>query len=86
VGLYQSQVIPMCFDGDTNSPITLYEWGWNIKSGKMILNCPETFWAYPFLAIMCSRYGIPLVHTDDQFYETISARLDALGVESVKEK
>ena len=35
------------------------------KNGKLIVFCQESFYRYDNIRIVCERYGIPLINTND---------------------
>ena len=54
--------ILMYFDSKTKSPISLLELGLYAHRNKLVVCCPEDFWRYGNVAIVCERYKIPLYH------------------------
>jgi len=63
--LERCDVIAMYFQPGTRSPITLLELGLQAASGKVIVCCPEGFWRKGNVDIVCSRYGITCVTTEE---------------------
>lgn len=56
-GQENSDVIPVYFDPQTKSVITMLEIG--LFNRKCIICCPEPFWRKGNVDIICERYGIP---------------------------
>lgn len=54
----KANIIAMCFDPKTKSPITLLELGLHAESDKLIVFCPEGYWRKGNVDIVCRRYGI----------------------------
>lgn len=60
-----ADLIIICFEGGTMSPISLLELGLFAKTGKIRVVCPKEFWRKGNVDIVCSFYDIPLyVHID----------------------
>lgn len=57
------------FDPKTKSPITLLEIGLYGTADDTIVCCPKEFWRYGNVAMVCERYGIPLVHTYEEMID-----------------
>lgn len=51
-------IIPMYFDPNTKSPITLLELGLHAKDKKLIVCCPNGFWRKGNVDIVCKRYKV----------------------------
>ena len=68
--LNMAETIMVYFDPNTKSPITLFELGYHIHSGKVILCCPDGFWRKGNIEIYADRERINLYNTLD---EVISA-------------
>lgn len=60
--LEKSDIIIMNILGNSKSPISLLELGLFAKSGKLEVICPEEFYRYDNVRIVCERNGIPLRH------------------------
>ena len=63
--LEECDVIAMYYDPNTKSPISLLELGLYARSGKLIVCCPTGFWRQGNVAIVCSKYGIPLFENEN---------------------
>lgn len=50
----------------TYSPISLYEFGKFIHSGKCLMVCPEGFWRKANVDFECSQYNIPQFDSIDE--------------------
>ena len=44
----------------SQSPTPLMLFGHLVRTGKMICKCPQEYFAYPLIKLMCERYQIPL--------------------------
>lgn len=63
--------IIMYFDPKTKSPISLLELGLFVKSGKLIVVCPEGFWRKGNVDIVCERYGVKQAKTLEEAVKDI---------------
>lgn len=61
--LDEADIIVMYFDPKTDAPITLLELGKHLKSGKLVVCCPEGFWRKGNVDIECQRAKVPQVDT-----------------------
>jgi hypothetical protein len=61
----------------TKSPISLLELGLYMKSGKLIVYCPEGYWRKGNVDILCRHYigYVVQVHTWEQFMEVLRGRM-----------
>lgn len=72
IGLEECDLVALCFDPSTKSPISLLELGWLLgRRRRLIVCCPDGFWRKGNVEIVCRRYGAPLVHTRQEFVEQI---------------
>ena len=62
-GLHQANKILMYLDPMTKSPISLLEFGMFVKSGKLIVVCPEGFYRKQNVKITAELYGCPVFDT-----------------------
>lgn len=58
--LEKTDHIIMHIDPTTLSPVTLIEFGMYVRSGKLIVSCPNGFWRKGNIDIVCSKYDVPL--------------------------
>ena len=63
--LEKSDFILMNILGNSQSPITLLEFGMFAKSGKLLVCCPKEFYRYGNIQVMCYRYNVPLYNNVD---------------------
>ena len=68
-------VIPMYFDPNTKSPISLLELGLFAKSGKLIVYCPEGFWRKGNVDVVCKRYEVARANSPMELVEKTIAKL-----------
>lgn len=69
-GQTTADIIVYYFDPNTKSPITLLELGL-FGDHHVIVCCPQTFWRYGNVAIVCQWVGATLVHTFDELVEEL---------------
>ena len=69
--LEKADIIIMYFDPNTQSPISLLEFGLYAKCDpyKMIVLCPEGFWRKGNVDIVCERYGVDQAKDFDELVE-----------------
>jgi hypothetical protein len=65
----RADLIPMYFDPDTKSPISLMELGLNARSGKLVVYCPRKFWKKGNVDVVAERYDFPVFENKDVFFE-----------------
>lgn len=65
------------FDPNTKSPITLLELG-IYKDKNLVVCCPENFYRYGNVVMVCDKYKIPLVHSFDTLVVLLQLRFDGL--------
>ena len=74
-------IIPMYFDENTKSPITLLELGLfadrysSATDQKIIVYCPKGFWRKGNVDIVCSRYGIQVFENEETWFNAIVSKL-----------
>ena len=61
----EADVIALYLQANTMSPISLLELGRHVKDGKLVVCCLEGFWRRGNVQIVCDRYGIPLLDTEE---------------------
>lgn len=61
----EADFIIMNIIGDSKSPISLMEIGLYAQSGKLIVFCPEDFYRFDNVMVVCERHNIPLHRTND---------------------
>ena len=71
----RANIIAMCFDPATKSPISLLELGLYADSGKLIVYCPEGFWRKGNVDIVCRRYKIPMMVSEEDLILTVKGKL-----------
>jgi hypothetical protein len=65
-GLDRADAILMYLAPGSQAPISLLELGLYAGKGTLIVCCAKTFWRRGNVAVVCQRYGIPLLdHLDD---------------------
>jgi len=63
--------IVMYFDPKTESPISMMELGIHVKSGKLLVICPEGFWKKGNIDITCEFYKARQIESIDEFIEIL---------------
>lgn len=72
----RADLVVFYFDPQTKSPITLMELGYCIGLKKnIVVCCPEDFYRYGNVVIMCRLIGVTPVHTFDEFVTKIRGKL-----------
>jgi len=61
--LEASDIIVMYFAPDSQSPISLLEFGLYAKTDKLIVLCPDGFWRKGNVEIVSEKYNVPTVNT-----------------------
>jgi len=64
--LEQADIIIMFFANNTQSPISLLEFGLYARSKKMYVVCENEFWRKGNIDVVCERYGIMQFDNLDQ--------------------
>ena len=67
--LSKADVIALFLQPGTMSPISLMELGMHAADGKMVVCCPPGYWRRGNVQVVCQRYGIPLVETQEELIE-----------------
>lgn len=75
-GLETADNVLFNFLPNSKSPVTMLELGliigWKISYHKEVLViCPPEFYRYANIEAVCSRYGITLFHTEEDFVRTV---------------
>ncbi len=73
--LEAADIIALVFSHGTKSPISLLECGLYVRTGKLIVCCPEGFWRKGNVDIVCRRYGVSQVNTIPELADAIRAAL-----------
>ena len=73
--LDDSDIIVMFIDPNTKSPITLIELGLHVKSGKLVVCCPEGFWKKGNVDITCNKYGAKNVQSIEELLKEVKKLL-----------
>ena len=70
-GLDNAAVIAMYFEPKTKSPISLLEFGMHMRSGKVIVCCPDGYEKKGNVEVTCKFYGVPMYETLDELKEAL---------------
>jgi hypothetical protein len=73
-GLEQSNVIVLYFNSNGDAPISLLEFGSFLRSGRMIVRCPDGYKHKGYVDILCNRYGIRQVDSLGEIADDIRSR------------
>jgi hypothetical protein len=71
-------VIALYFQSEGPSPISLLELGLYAASEKLIVCCEKGFWRRGNVQIVCDRYGVKLVETEEELIAETRERLEEL--------
>ena len=74
-----ADIIVFYFDPDTQAPISLMELGLFVKSGKCVVCCPERYWKWGYVTLVCKRWGVEVVGTLAELGKAVVRRLEAKG-------
>ena len=75
-----ADIIAFYFDPDTQAPISLLELGLFVRSGKCVVCCPERYWKWGNVALVCERSGVEVVGTLAELGESVVRKLEARGL------
>lgn len=79
-------VIALYFQPGTMSPISLLELGLHAESGRVVVCCPEGFWRKGNVDIVCRRYGLTMVDSQDELIAETRRRLEEKVLEKQNTK
>jgi hypothetical protein len=68
----QADLIIMNFLPQSQSPITLLEFGLFAKEKKLMVCCPDEFWRSGNIQVVCEKFSIPLFKTMEELLLNIS--------------
>lgn len=77
--LEKSDIICLYLDPNTKSPISLLELGIHIRSGKLVVCCPDGFYRKANVDITCARYGVEVHGSYDLFLVALKDRINAIS-------
>ena len=77
--LEKSDIICLYLDPNTKSPISLLELGIHIRSGKLVVCCPEGFYRKANIDITCARYGVDVHGSYDSFIVALKDKINAIS-------
>jgi len=70
-------LIAFYFAPASQAPITLLELGLAARARKAVVCCPEGYWRRGNVAVVCERYGVPMVESLDDLAQAIRQYGDA---------
>ena len=76
-GLERANVVAVWFAPDTKSPVTLLELGLHVRSGRLVVGCPDGFWRKGNIEVVCKRFDTPLCHDWTSFVAAVDRKLGA---------
>lgn len=76
-GLDCADVIATWFAPDTKAPITLLELGLHVRSGRLVVGCPDGYWRKGNIEVVCARFGATLRHDWTSFVAAVESAVDA---------
>ena len=66
--LEEADIIVMNILGTSKSPISLLELGIYINSGKLLVFCPERYYRYMNVDVICNKYDVRLIKSNELEY------------------
>ena len=63
--LEKADIIVMNILGSSKSPISLLELGLHMRTKKLSVYCPETFYRFMNVETTCLMYGVPLIKSNE---------------------
>jgi hypothetical protein len=72
-----ADVVAMWFAPETKAPITLLELGLHVRSGRVVVGCPDGFWRRGNIEVVCERFGVPLAGDWASFVAAVEHKLEA---------
>jgi hypothetical protein len=76
-GLDRADVIAVWFAPDTKAPITLLELGLHVRSGRLVVGCPDGYWRKGNIEVVCDRFEATLCHDWMSFLVAVDRKLGA---------
>jgi Nucleoside 2-deoxyribosyltransferase like len=77
-GLERADLVAMWFARETKAPVTLLELGLTVRSGRLVVGCPEGYWRRGNVEVVCARFGAPLFGAWGPFVTAARERAAAL--------
>jgi ADP-ribose pyrophosphatase len=74
-GLERADLIALHLAPESRAPVSLLELGLYARTGKLIVSCPDGYWRKGNVAMVCQRYGVPLVGSLSELIQTVRQRL-----------
>lgn len=74
-----ADVVAMWFAPDTKAPITLLELGLHVRSGRVVVGCPDGYWRKGNIEVVCERFGATLSGDWSSFVGAVERKLEACG-------
>jgi hypothetical protein len=74
--MIKADVIALFLQPGTMSPISLLELGMHAADGKLVVCCPFGYWRRGNVQVVCQRYGIPLMETQEELIERVIKMLE----------
>ncbi len=71
--LEMADIIIMYFSPQTQSPVSLLEFGLYARSNKLIVCCPEGFWKKGNIDIVCKKYQIKQVESIEMLINEVKS-------------
>ena len=75
-GLEKANLIVLYFSPDSQSPISLLEFGLFAKRGKLLVFCPEGYWKKGNVDVVCQHYNIKQVNSFESIINYIKQQLN----------
>jgi len=72
--LEKADLIVFYFSPETKSPVSMLELGLFVRSGKVIVCCPEGFWRKGNVDVVCKKYDVQQVNTLEELIQIIKLK------------
>jgi hypothetical protein len=77
--LDSADIIILYFAPGSQSPVSLLEMGLHVRSGKLIVFCPDGYWRKGNVDITAQRYGAKQVSSFDDLLSEVRGRIAAVN-------
>lgn len=74
-----ANIVAILFHPESQAPISLLELGLCARGGEqktVVVGCPEGFWKRGNVQVVCQRFGIPLLDSEDEFRRVVVEKVE----------
>jgi hypothetical protein len=75
----RADIVVVYFGPETDAPISLLELGLSARSGKAIVACHRDYSKMVNVEIVCRRFGLEFIRSDDDLAESVIKKLMSLS-------